>query len=153
MKGRLNLWLLLVVAVCGASYWFGRDLFYGSTNPPPMVKPTSVSFGGDDEQKSVVHLQVLNGTKRAGLAREFGLLLGRAGCVSDEVGNAPHSHFDHSFLVNRQMDTARLEKLATDLGGLPILMEFDGRSAVDAVLVLGNDAEQIRNHLNERERR
>ncbi len=151
MRGRLNLWLLLMVAICGASYWFGRDLIKVSENPLVSPAPARVSFADDAEQRSFVHVLVLNGTDRVGLAREFGLLLGRAGCVADEVGNAPHNHFEHSFLVNRQLDAVRMEKLAADLGGLPILLEFDGRSAADAVLVLGHDAEQIRQHLNERD--
>jgi hypothetical protein len=95
----------------------------------------------------LVHLQVLNGTAQDGLAREFALLLGRAGCVTENVGNAPHTDYACSFLVNRQLPDARAEQLAAALGGVPVLREFDGRLAADAALILGRDADRLRRHL------
>jgi hypothetical protein len=149
MSGRLNIWLVVALAVCGMSYWFGKDIVNSTDGISRTTELPGVSFV-DQDNEGALHLLVLNGTDQSGLAREFGLLLGRAGCVADKVGNAPHSRYDRSFLVNRQLDSSRIEKLATDLGGLPVLIEFDGRSAADAVLVLGKDADRIRKHLMER---
>jgi len=150
MKGRLNVWLLLTVLICGASYWFGKDLIAVESPMSAGVETPKVGFVDDEDQEATVHLLVLNGTDRPGLAREFGLLLGRAGCVADQVGNAPHNHFAKSFLVNRLLDASRIKRLAAELGDVPVLIEFDGRSAADAVLVLGRDADRIRKHLSER---
>lgn len=145
MKSLLNLILVVVAAVCALSFWLGRDDPAGRT-----AAEVSRSVAAEREATTPiepVHLLVLNGTDRRGLAREFGLLLGRAGCVAEQVGNAPHDRFARSFLVNRQLPAERAEHLAAALGGLPILREFDGRSAADAVLVLGRDAPRLRKHL------
>ncbi|MFT5233429.1 MAG: hypothetical protein ACI9UK_001193 [Candidatus Krumholzibacteriia bacterium] len=156
MRGRLNIWLVVALGVCGMSYWFGKDLvksadmLNNANEVAQAVELSGMSFA-ESGNDGALHLLVLNGTDQSGLAREFGLLLGRAGCVADKVGNAPHNRYDRSFLVNRQLDSSRIEKLAADLGGLPVLIEFDGRSAADAVLVLGKDADRIRQYLSERE--
>lgn len=152
MKGSLNLWLLVVAIVCALSFWFGRDLIAPTDVAEPTVPaawteaPQEIPSVATDE---AVHLAVLNGTPEAGLARSFGLLLGRAGCVVERVGNAPHDHFEQTQLVNRSLTVERARALADQLGGLPVLQEFDERSAVDAVLVLGRDADQLRVFLRE----
>ncbi len=148
MKGSLNLWLLLIVTVCALSLWFGRGLILPDGGSPATVAlPAPKLSAPEDEIIEPVHLLVLNGTDEGGLAREFGLLLSQAGCVTEKVGNAPHGHYGRSFLVNRRLSASRAARLAADLGGLPILREFDGRSAADAVLVLGQDADNLRKHL------
>jgi len=150
MKGSLNIWLLVVVVICGLSYWFGQDLIRpGDHSPEPSASAAAELPISAAELVEPVHVLVLNGTDEGGLAREFGLLLGRAGCVAEKVGNAPHGNYERSFLVNRQLSSARAERLAAALGGLPILREFDGRSAADAVLVLGKDADRLREHLQQ----
>ena len=147
MKGSLNLWLLVILVVCALSFWFGKDLIL----PGPALEEGSTTVTGSqgpvEKIAEPVHLMVLNGTAEGGLARDFGLLLGRAGCVVEKVGNAPHSDYAESFLVNRTLSQARAEEFAAELGGLPILREFDGRSTADAVLVLGRDCERIREKL------
>ena len=148
MKGSLNLWLLVIVGVCALSFWFGKHLV-----PAGVVKTdVAATAGGEhrlprDGPAEPVHLLVLNGTDQGGLAREFGVLLGRTGCVAEMVGNAPHTRYEHSFLVNRRLSAERAGILATDLGGVPVLQEFDRRSSADAVLVLGRDAERLRKFL------
>ncbi len=148
MKSTLNLWLVVVVAVFALSLWFGKALVLPSRTTVETGRTDSVpeQYAGEAEAEAV-YLLVLNGTDQKGLAREFGLLLGKAGCVAEKVGNAPHDHFESSFLVNRQLSAARVEQLAAALGGVPILREFDGRSASDAVLVLGRDAGRLRDYL------
>lgn len=149
MKGSLNLWLLAITFVCGVSLWLGGDLV--RSRDTELESTTRPEVGPEDLTAfDPVHLQVLNGTAEDGLAREFALLLGRAGCVAEKVGNAPHTDFARSFLVNRQLPEARAAQLAAALGGIPILHEFDGRSAADAALVLGRDADHLREHLRAR---
>ncbi len=159
MKGSFNLWLLVIVVVCALSFWFGKDLVL---NEPRSGSSDEMIDGMSDEVETSggqkppleitepVHLLVLNGTEEGGLAREFGLLLGSSGCVVEKVGNAPHSQYAQSFLVNRSLPQARIDRLAAELGGMPILREFDGRSAADAVLVLGRDHDRIRTKLQQR---
>ena len=148
MRGSLNLWLVLVAAVCALSFWFGRERAAAPGDPADSAEHRSVTRSRNvTAPVEPVHLLVLNGTDQPGLAREFGLLLGQAGCVAEQVGNAPHDRFVRSFLVNRQLSTERAEELATALGGVPILREFDGRSAADAVLVIGRDAPRLKKHL------
>lgn len=156
MKGSLNLWLLVVVVVCALSFWFGRGLvwperFGEDSERPALTRPAAAGRFTRAEDPESVHLVVLNGTPQAGLAREFGLLLGRAGCVAEQLGNAPHDHFEHSLLINRRLPEGRAGELAAELGGLQVLQEFDGRSAADAVLVLGRDAGQLREYLLRRD--
>ncbi len=155
MKGSFNLWLLVIVVVCGLSFWFGKDLVLNEPRSGPSDEVSDEVTNNDGQKPPLeitepVHLLVLNGTEEGGLAREFGLLLGSSGCVVEKVGNAPHSQYAQSFLVNRSLPQARIDRLAADLGGMPILREFDGRSAADAVLVLGRDHDRIRTKLQQR---
>jgi len=147
MKRSLNLWLLVVAAVCALSFWFGRDLIQPASRQDNAVILPALPTAAPPADESV-HLMVLNGTPEAGLARDIGLLLGRTGCVVERVGNAPHDHFVRTILVNRLLSVERAAALAAELGGLPVLREFDRRSAVDAVLVLGRDADRLREQLN-----
>lgn len=145
MSGRLNVWLLLLVGICGVSYWFGKDLLGTSfdvsreATPPEDIRD---KFELSDEE-SAIHLVILNGTNEAGLAREVGLLLGRAGCVAENVGNAPHRGYGETFLVNRLLEDRKAAELASLLGGVRVLREVDGRGSEDAVLVLGQDWEKL----------
>lgn len=141
MSGRLNVWLLVLVAICGVSYWFGKDLVFPSGTPDRQEsRPVQVADQYElPDEETAIHLVVLNGTDRAGLARDISLLLGRAGCVAENVGNAPHRGYKKSFLVNRGLSDDRAEDLASLLGGVRILRERDGRGTEDAVLVVGED--------------
>ncbi|MCB1183400.1 LytR C-terminal domain-containing protein [bacterium] len=152
MKGGLNAWLLLAVVVAALSVVFGRGLRRD-------VAPVAPAPGRVDAAESeparpdltvadeAIHVEVLNGTPAAGLAREFGLLLGPAGCVVEQVGNAPHGRHQRSFLVNRTLSRERVAALADRLGGLPVLQEHDGRTTADVVLVLGADVEAVKRAL------
>ena len=136
MRRRAGTWLVLAVALCAAALAAGlrgpggRD--HGSA--PPFA-----SGAGD-----VPHLLVLNGAGRAGLARELSLLLGPAGCVAAGVGNTVGPTRATSVLVNRRLGDDRAGRLARRLGDLPLLREWDERTAADAVLVLGGDWERVR---------
>ena len=141
MTGRANLWLLLLVAVCAASFWFGKDLIPkrdGSESGSQRPSGTPVSYSMPEEE-APVHLAVLNGTDQAGLARKISLLLGKAGCVAESVGNAQHRRYEHSILVNRRLTDDQAARLAERLGGIRVVREWDRRSSEDAVLVLGGD--------------
>ncbi len=141
MQGRLNTWLLILVAICGLSLWFGKDLVRTGKGSAGEERPSArpeATFAMPAEEKPI-HLVVLNGTSELGLAREVGLLLGRAGCVAESVGNAPHRDFARSLLVNRRLSDRQAVDLARRLGGIRVIREWDGRGGEDAVLVLGRD--------------
>ena len=145
MKGRLNSWLLIVVGVCALSLWFGRDLVRIGTGRSPEKTPSQAADADItmSPEETTIHLVVLNGTSESGLAREVSLLLGRAGCVAERVGNAPHRNFNRSVLVNRRLTGRQASDLARRLGGIRVIREWDGREGEDAVLVLGADSDHL----------
>ena len=144
MRGRVNLWLLLAATLCATSLWVGwRSVRPGE--PAPVTTVTGGELPGE-----AVHLLVLNGTNRAGLAREFSLLLVPAGCVTEAVANAPEGRWKQSMLVNRRLEPSRAAALAASLGGVPVVREWDDRTTEDAVLVLGQDWEAVRRALTGR---
>ena len=150
MKGRLNTWLLLLVAICALSLWFGKDLVpkgTGSSREEPTPTGAETTFAMSAEE-TPIHLTVLNGTSELGLAREVSLLLGRVGCVAESVGNAPHRDFGRSLLVNRRLSDRHAGALARRLGGIRVIREWDGRVGEDAVLVLGADCQSLTGFLD-----
>jgi hypothetical protein len=136
----MNIWLLVLVALCAVSLWFGKDLVLPSQGPAGdeqrSAAPEAYELPAGAE---AVHLVVLNGTGKDGLARDVSLLLGRAGCVAERVGNAPQVKYAESFLVNRGLSDRRARDLAARLGGVKVLREWDDRCGEDAALVLGED--------------
>jgi hypothetical protein len=134
VKRGLNIWLLILTAVFVASWYFGRG-GPNESDPAPVVAeparevPATPADYSEDATEALIHLRVLNGTPNGGLARDFSLLLGRAGCVAESVDNAPHDRFDRSLLINRRLDDGQARDLARRLGGLPILKEWDGRTS------------------------
>jgi hypothetical protein len=129
-------WLVLALAL-GAAALVAGIRGCGDGNAPPAA-PGS---GG------APHVLVLNGAARSGLAREISLLLGPAGCVAAGVDNAPGPVRQTSVLVNRRLPDGAAARLAARLGGVPVLREWDARSAEDAVLVLGMDWPTVREAL------
>jgi hypothetical protein len=145
LKGRLNTWLLILVAICALSLWLGKDLVRkgkGSSNVESIPAGAETTFAMSAEE-TPIHLVVLNGTSESGLAREVSLLLGRVGCVVENVGNAPHRDFARSLLVNRRLSDRQAGALARRLGGIRVIREWDGRAGEDAVLVLGADCQRL----------
>lgn len=147
MRRPLNPWLLALLAVCAVSVWAGSrgDLPFPGTAPSEEDGGKPVGGSPPDfaepahPQDGPAHLAVLNGTGRSGLARQVGLLLPRAGCVAEQVGNAPGGTHPQSLLINRRLPRGRAEALARRLGGLRLLTEWDDRCTEDAVLLLGDD--------------
>ncbi len=146
MKGRLNTWLLVVVAVCALSLWFGKDLVRTGVGGPPATGAEKDS--PREIEETPIHLVVLNGTGASGLARDVSLLLGRTGCVTERIGNAPGSELAHSFLVNRRLTKRQASDLALRLGGIRVIREWDSREGEDAVLVLGADCAVLTSFLS-----
>lgn len=141
----MNKWLLLLVVICAVSLWFGKDLLPLADGETPSSNPvaeTSADYGMDPEE-AAIHLVVLNSTGRSGLAREVSLLLGRAGCVAERVGNAPEGKFANSLLVNRSLSDRRAAELAVQMGGIRVIREADERGSEDAVLILGTDVDRL----------
>jgi len=136
VRARANIWLLVAVALCAISLWAGWR--------PDTDKAEETVL---DSGAGTVHLLVLNGTGRPGLAREISLLLGPAECVVEGVGNAPGEDWPNCLLVNRRLAPARARGLAARLGGINVVREWDDRAPEDAVLVLGADWAAVRGAL------
>lgn len=151
MGGRLNTWLLILVGIFALSLWFGKDLVWegGKDAAPPPAASVGVADYALTDEETPTHLVVLNGTDQPGLAREFSLRLGRAGCVVESVGNTAHRDMDRSLLVNRRLSDRQAQKLAHRLGGIRVIREWDGRVGEDAVLVLGADYEKLKSSLSD----
>lgn len=151
MRRPLNLWLLLLLAVCAVSVWAGSRgglpfLAGGPGTGEQKAAPAGATGTGFTENRTdsdPIHLAVLNGTGQSGLARRVGLLVPRTGCVAEQIGNAPEGQHPRSLLINRRLPRARAELLARRLGGLRLLTEWDGRRTEDAVLLLGDDHERV----------
>ncbi|MCP4571962.1 MAG: LytR C-terminal domain-containing protein [bacterium] len=139
MRPRAVTWLILAVALGAAALVAGVRGTGGGDG--------TTAFPAATEPVGAPHLLVLNGAGRSGLAREISLLLGPAGCVAAGVDNAPGPARAASVLVNRRLPDVHADRLARRLGNLPVLREWDGRTAEDAVLVLGADWERVRTAL------
>lgn len=146
MRRVLNILLVVAVAVAGVSLWLGRGHSLPGLGDRP-VAPRSKALPGGGIAAGSIQLVVLNGTRVTGLARDFGLFLGRAHLAPVGYGNAEPQDYRHSFLVNRRLDPARAEAVAELLGGIPVLREFDSRGTEDVALVLGADHERLRSLL------
>lgn len=153
MRRTANWLLLIFLIVCGLSLWLGRsespeteapDGDVPASSSTPVAGP-KLELERDQEGTgdSPVHLVILNGTEQAGLARKVGLALGVAGCVTQQIDNAPHTHFEQSLFINRRLPPAVARDLAARLGDIPLLLERDPRTTEDAVLVLGADYSSV----------
>jgi len=151
MKRRGNLLLLALLVVCALSFWLARssdpdpagpETVPGTQSPGDAATPGGSGWVGEGVAQTI-HLAVLNGTARPGLARSVGLALATFGCVAQRVGNAPGDSFARTLLINRRLSRRAAASLANRLGGLPVLCEQDSRVTEDAVLVLGADWPEI----------
>jgi hypothetical protein len=149
VRGRLNSWLLVLVGICALSLWLGKDLVQkgNSVSSESSSTPVATVDFAMPQEETPTHLVVLNGTSEPGLAREFGLRLGRAGCVVESVGNANRRDLARSLLVNRRLTDRQADELARRMGGIRVIREWDGRVGEDAVLVLGADHEHLKTSL------
>ena len=143
MKRTLNLFLLVLVLACGVSIWWakGQPLpGWWNAGEARRVVPSRTE---DDPQLPAAQLRVLNATEIPGLAAEVALRIPSLGCVVQGVGNAPVWPGSPSLLINRRLPRGQALELAERLGGVPVIREWDGRGAEDAVLVLGEDHDRI----------
>jgi len=165
MKRPRNIFLMIAVVFCGVSLFVGTgglSNFAGiniagllpwnsnSNVSATATGRTSINQSSNSlnlDTLAPIHLVVLNGTGRTGLAREISLGVALHGCVVERVGNAPHDRYKQCFLVNRRLKNIVAADLAVRLGGLPVISEADGRTTEDAVLVLGANYEQLLQHL------
>lgn len=140
MLRSLNFWLLVLLLVCGVSFWSasgGLERLRGQTGRAEPEVPDSAS---------PVRLRILNGAGVGGLARDISLLVVAEGCVVEAVGNAD-GLWPETVLVNRRLDEKRARSLASRLGGVALLQQWDARCREDAVLILGNDHPRLRETL------
>ena len=143
MLRSLNFWLFLVALVCGISFWVasGAPLPGGLKIQTPEIVPTE--NWTDSATEGPVHLRILNGTQISGLARQFSMLVADKGCVVEGVGNAD-GQWPHSVLINRRLPGDEAKKLAKQFGNLQVVRQWDARLTEDAVLILGDDAEELK---------
>ena len=110
-----------------------------------QLRPTApkAGFRSDDSGIPSIRLDILNGTAIAGLAGEVASAVGRVSAIAGTLGNAEQSDLATSLLVNRRLDPEQALALASSLGGLPVVFEFDGRTSADAALILGADCASV----------
>lgn len=135
-----------MVVICGLSLLLASGVslprwFDSTENPNPVVQGWETE---SDQQP--VHLRILNGTDHSGLARQFSLLVSGKGCVVEAIGNAP-GIWPESLLVNRRLDHQSAKELARKLGNMDLIRQWDERLTEDAVLILGEDFELVKEAL------
>ncbi len=134
-----NILLLVLLLVCGASFWFARQQAAPTHVASTGALPEPVARGPIAAPVENVHISVLNGTGEGGLARRVSRTLSQLGCVVVSVADAPHDTFSTTLLVNRRLPRDRARDLVEALGGPRMVVEWDSRAGEDAVLVLGRD--------------
>lgn len=139
----LNFWLFLVVVICGVSLLLASGFSLPLTGQQEQSISAGIPAWTNDPGNQPVHLRVLNGTGHSGLAREFSLLVSGRGCVVEAIGNA-RGTWTESLLVNRRLEPSATADLARQLGGLSVINQWDERLTEDAVLILGEDFEQVK---------
>ncbi|PID80376.1 hypothetical protein CSA17_05975 [bacterium DOLJORAL78_65_58] len=140
MLRSLNFWLLILLLVCGVSFWSASGGMDKLRSKPVIVEEE------DQEPAPPVRLRILNGAGVNGLAQDISLLVAGRGCLVEEVGNAD-GHWSETVLVNRRLDDGQARALAAQLGGVPLLSQWDARCSEDAVLILGADHSRLREFL------
>lgn len=143
MKRTLNLFLLVLVLACGVSIWWAKGQPVPGWMNSGEVRSNALLPKDEDPQLPAAQLKVLNATEISGLAAEVALRIPSLGCVVQGVGNAATWPGSPSILINRRLPRGQALALAQRLGGIPVIREWDGRGAEDAVLVLGDDHDRI----------
>jgi len=143
MLRTLNFWLFLMVVVCGISLLLASGVSLPDIDGAIEVPVPVVQNWETKPDQQPVHLRILNGTNRSGLARQFSLLVSGKGCVVEAIGNAP-GNWPESLLVNRRLDIPAAKTLARQLGAVDVIKQWDERLTEDAVLILGEDFETVK---------
>ncbi len=104
------------------------------TSPTPTVKPVN---------KSLLKIQVLNGTDGKGVAAKAGDVLEAAGYSGVEIGNAENSDYEMTEISIKQTKKAYLEELSKDLTAAKYTLESQVKdlpetSKYDVVVVIGS---------------
>ncbi len=144
MRRWRNPLLLLLLLVCAGSWWWARrepalPVAPGSAAGAPEAESPLSAEPVDLGDLASVHLAVLNGTGEAGLARRVSRHLADLGCVVVRIADAPHDTFATTLLINRRLAMRDARRLASRLGGVRLLREWDDRATEDAMLVIGHD--------------
>lgn len=135
MMRSLNFWLFILLAICGVS-------FLSAAGYLPDLERDETREPTPEKSLESIQLKVLNGVGITGLARDFSLLLPGLGCLVQGVGDA-EGDWPESMLVNRRLSLATARNLASRLGNVALIQQWDERCSEDAVLVLGADHEAI----------
>lgn len=96
----------------------------------------SFQRGGTDEP---FQIEVLNGTREAGIAMEEAKELRRQGVDVLVVDNAERFDFEESVLVDRKGNPRLMRKLAKMLGCREVLEQISPAPLVDATYIIGAD--------------
>jgi len=94
-------------------------------------------FARDEEPG--FQIEILNGTKEAGIAMNVAMELRRRGIDVLIVDNAERLDFGESVLVDRKGNPRLMRRLAKTLGCRMILVQIDPAPLVDATYIIGSD--------------
>lgn len=105
--------------------------------PPPPAAPRAHAYPIPSPERRVT-VEVLNGTKRAGVARAATRMLRRRGLDVVFYGNA-ESAVDSTRVIVRRGDPAAGRDVRQALGGGRVTLEPDTLRRVDVSVILGPD--------------
>jgi hypothetical protein len=87
-----------------------------------------------------LRIEVLNGSDIDGLGARCAARLRELGQDVVRVGDADRRDYARSMLLDRRGHARFSQRLAQELGGIPLLLEATEAPAVDLTLILGSDA-------------
>jgi hypothetical protein len=94
--------------------------------------------------RSVVRVQVVNGSGEGGVASRLASLLREGGFHVVEVRNADRDDYFATLVVARHEDPAAALAVARYLGGPPVIRQAWGSDQADVTVVLGSDRSRLR---------
>lgn len=145
-KVHLLILLIIGIAVIGATVYFLKTQFSGSSSPEPVKQvvttptpvPTPVPEPVPDRSKFVI--KVLNGTTKAGMAATVSAKLKELGYQTEKGVNAPTQNYQRTEIKAKEGQEALVKQLILDLSP-----DFDATasgtlkssSTIDAEIILG----------------
>lgn len=99
----------------------------------------SASTSAPAEVKSPVKIEVLNGTRKAGLAKSVAQMLRSHGYIVVKTGNAPSAGYNTSKIINYSADAESAQKIAFTLQSNDIKKVSSKKSKSDITVIIGKD--------------
>jgi len=92
----------------------------------------------------VIRVQVLNGSREAGLGLRVASYLREGGFHVVEIENADRSDYFASMVVARRDDDAPARVVSRYLGGTPVIKQAWSSDLAEVTVVLGSDRSRLR---------